>query len=355
MNFKMNQTIDQTNPIELIDDLDLFSYDHYIIAFSGGKDSTACILWLLDQGVSRDKIELWHHLVDGKEDHIIDWNKKIDKNFMDWRITESYTKAFANALGLKIYYSWRIGGYRSEILKNECKPEDIKFETPDGIEKYFVKRGKERTRRMFPKVCNDLSKRYCTQALKIDVARIAITHQERFLKKKILFISGERAEESKNREQYQIFEIYEKVDNRDGKYKIRHVDSFRPVHRWKTNEVWQIIKKWKINPHPCYKIGYGRCSCAGCIFGSPSQYATLKVVSPKQFQMYCDLEKELNFSIHQKGKQSLFLEDFVNGAKPYQIDESQIKILNSNSYDEPIILDTWIEPSGMKGSLRGPC
>ncbi len=46
---------------------DLASYDHVIVAFSGGKDSLACLLHLLDLGVPRERIGLWHHDVDGRE------------------------------------------------------------------------------------------------------------------------------------------------------------------------------------------------------------------------------------------------------------------------------------------------
>ena len=40
-------------------DFDLYSYDKYIISFSGGKDSTALLLFLLDNGVPKERIELW--------------------------------------------------------------------------------------------------------------------------------------------------------------------------------------------------------------------------------------------------------------------------------------------------------
>ena len=46
---------------------DLQSYDHILVAFSGGKDSLACLLHLLDLGVPRTRIELWHHRIDGAE------------------------------------------------------------------------------------------------------------------------------------------------------------------------------------------------------------------------------------------------------------------------------------------------
>lgn len=48
--------------------LNLHSYDKYIVSFSGGKDSTACFLYLLDNGIPLEKIELWHQDVDGRGD-----------------------------------------------------------------------------------------------------------------------------------------------------------------------------------------------------------------------------------------------------------------------------------------------
>ena len=67
----------------------LDSYDRIIVCFSGGKDSLACLLYLLEQGVSPDRITLHHHLVDGRE----------GSTMMDWPVTEAYCQAIAKALG----------------------------------------------------------------------------------------------------------------------------------------------------------------------------------------------------------------------------------------------------------------
>jgi 3'-phosphoadenosine 5'-phosphosulfate sulfotransferase (PAPS reductase)/FAD synthetase len=337
---------DQTNLLDLVVG-DIHDYDYYVIAFSGGKDSTACILWLLEQGIDRTKVELWHHLIDGPDDH-----------FMDWKVTMAYCKAFASALNLPIYFSWREGGYRAELLKNNSISKDIFFETPTGVDVYEVQRARPATRRKFPQTCMKMELRWCTSFLKIDVGRIAITHQERFKNKKLLFITGERAEESPKRALYQVFEIH-KMDLRDGKRFKRHVDAFRPVHKWSTVEVWDIIKRWKINPHPCYKIGFGRCSCAGCIFGNKDQFASLKKASAGIFQGILDHEKEFRFAIHSKGKGKnavpYYLDEYIDEGIPYQMKEKDIASINNVEYNEPIFLDEWVEPLGMKGDLRGPC
>jgi predicted phosphoadenosine phosphosulfate sulfurtransferase len=40
------------------------SYDTIIVAFSGKKDSTGCLLSLIEAGAPREHIELHHHDVD---------------------------------------------------------------------------------------------------------------------------------------------------------------------------------------------------------------------------------------------------------------------------------------------------
>jgi hypothetical protein len=37
------------------------------VAFSGGKDSVAAVLDLKERGVAMERVELWHHEVDGRE------------------------------------------------------------------------------------------------------------------------------------------------------------------------------------------------------------------------------------------------------------------------------------------------
>ena len=46
-----------------------------IVAFSGGKDSVAMVLYLLDLGIDKSRIELHHHLVDGKNQNlfVLNW------------------------------------------------------------------------------------------------------------------------------------------------------------------------------------------------------------------------------------------------------------------------------------------
>ena len=75
--------------------VDLNSYDHIVICSSGGKDSIACLLTLIEQGVDMNRVELWHHAVDGK----------VERGLMDWAFTDSYMEKFAEAFKLPLYFS----------------------------------------------------------------------------------------------------------------------------------------------------------------------------------------------------------------------------------------------------------
>lgn len=46
--------------------LPLEEYDLIAILLSGGKDSIACYYKLLEFGVPKDRIEFWHHDIDGR-------------------------------------------------------------------------------------------------------------------------------------------------------------------------------------------------------------------------------------------------------------------------------------------------
>ena len=193
---------------------DLNSYDHIIVAFSGGKDSTACVLDLLARGVSPELIELWHHKIDGEE-----------KTFMDWPVTEDYCRAFAKQFNLPIYFSWKVGGFKGEMLRENALTRPIIFESPSGQVQTGGTSGKLSTRRRFPPLAASLTTRWCSAYLKIDVASAALRNQDRFNGARTLFITGERAQESAARSKYAKFEPH-RADLRDGKV-ARYIDHWQ--------------------------------------------------------------------------------------------------------------------------------
>src|SRR5690606_31636462 len=142
-------------------------------------------------------------------------------------------------------------------------------------------RGKPATRLKFPQVSPDLSVRWCSAYLKIYVCASAVRNQARFNNIKVCIISGERGEESAARAKYEILE-HDRADLRDGKKFQRYVDRRRPIRDWTEQQVWEIIERYRVRVHPCYYLGWSRCSCKLCIFGNANQFASAYAISPAQ-------------------------------------------------------------------------
>lgn len=314
-------------------------YDKYIVAFSGGKDSTACFLHLIDIGIPIDKIELWHHDVDGR-----------GQQFMDWECTESYCKAFAAHFNVPIYFSWKQGGFMREMLRNNSRTAPISFETPEGVQTVGGIAGKQSTRLKFPQVAADLKVRWCSAYLKIDVMAAAIRNQARFNDIKTVVLSGERGEESKARSKYAILEA-DRSDNRNGSSK-RYVDRWRPIRDWDESEVWSIIERYKVRVHPAYYLGYGRVSCKWCIFGNKNQFATSYNISPDQGEKIIALEEEFGCTI----KNGIDLRTLIEAGTPYEEASNNllVRLAIGKDYELPIICEYWTLPAGAYVECCGP-
>jgi len=315
-------------------------YERIVVAFSGGKDSLACLLLLLEHGVSPQRIELWHHCVDGFG---------LANALMDWPVTEDYCRQVANAFGIPIYYSWKEGGFETEMLRSESHTRPVWFESPDGIVRIAGTGGSRSTRLRFPQVSASLSTRWCSAYLKIDVASKALNHQSRFNHSTTLFITGERAQESSSRASYAVFESH-RNDRRFGKLK-RHVDHFRPVHAWSEREVWDIIERHNVNPHPAYRLGWGRLSCMACIFGSANQWASVRKIAPDRFSRIAAYEEQFACTINRKHS----VGGLADRGSPYgAISDNLAELAMSASFNEPVIVSDWVLPAGAFGESSGP-
>ena len=319
---------------------DLGSYDKVLVGFSGGKDSIACVLALLEHGVPPEKIELHHHDIDGD-----------GASFMDWPITKDYCRKVAEALGMPIYFSWREGGFEREMMRENQRTAAVVFEKPDGtLGRAGGEHGPLGTRRKFPQQSASLTTRWCSGSLKVDVMAAAVRNQDRFNGKRTLIVTGERAEESSNRAKYNPFAPDRSHSNK------RHVDHYMPVHGWDEQKVWDIMRKHGVVPHPSYQLGYGRLSCRHCIFAGPNQIATNHHLYPESTHQIAAREKEFGVTIHRK-------EDLIKRAgkgKPYQAalsNPAMAKLGESTTWTGPVIVpqDQWKLPAGAFGEKDGPC
>lgn len=319
--------------------LPLGEYDKIIVAFSGGKDCTAAFLRLLELGADASKIELWHHDVDGRE----------GEPLMDWPCTASYCRAFAKAMGVRIRFQWKVGGFCREMLRQSSKTAPIMFELEDGtIAQAGGKGGKETTRLKFPQVSADLSVRWCSAYLKIDVAAIALNNDPSLVGKKILFVTGERRQESTARSKYAEVEEHRCHSGR------KLVHQWRNVIDFSEKEVWAIIERHKIKPHPAYYLGWGRVSCLLCIFGDNDQMASARAIAPEQFGRVASYEKQFGVTI----RKGLTVIDAADRGTPHtEVNiEAYRALAMAHDYPESAILANgeWTLPAGAYKRCGGP-
>jgi 3'-phosphoadenosine 5'-phosphosulfate sulfotransferase (PAPS reductase)/FAD synthetase len=323
--------------------ISLKTYDTVIVALSGGKDSVACLLALLEAGIPASRIELHHHAVDGE-----------GSSFMDWPSTTAYCRTIAGAFDLPLYLSWRSGGFEREMLRNATPTAPVIFETPDGGQGSAGGNGPLGTRRKFPQVTANLQQRYCSSALKIDVLAALIRSQERFTGRRTLVVTGERAEESRARANYATFEPH-RTDTRNGTRRPRHVDHWRPVHHLREGDIWTLLQRHGILPAPAYRLGWSRFSCLSCIFGGPDQWATLRLIAPAWFQRIAAYEAQFGCTIHRNRN----INELADRGRPYEAALAQPGLVRqalSTKWSEPIRIEpkTWRLPAGAFGNSRGP-
>ena len=352
--------------------LPLEMYDLVIVLISGGKDSIACYYKLLELGVPKSKIEFWHHDIDGGH----------PSRTMDWRCTANYIRSFAEAEQIPLRVSWRKNGFFGELYRIGAS-ELIEYVDPETGEIYQCPPSKKYMecqklkvaaisemenklaefgyRMKFPMKSGELSRRWCSAYLKIMVAdtvlrnmnSVAANLTKTRMDIKLLIVSGERRGESVGRSKYNEIEIHR--TNAVSKHH-RTVHQWRPVIDYSEKDIWEVLKRHKVNPHPCYRAGWNRCSCAMCIFSTPRLFAGIRELYPKEYALLCQDEKVLGFTLDNHCD----LETYIGSADScvYHGDKEAIQSLLTGEFpvESVYVKDKWKYPVGaFHGAAGGPC
>lgn len=353
--------------IYLAELLPLEEYDLIIVLFSGGKDSAAAFLRLTELGVPKEKIELWHHNIDGNH----------PTRQMDWSVTQSYVRAFAEAENVKLRISYRVNGFFGELYRiGALFP--IKYEDRGEIKTYKLSEAQLESAKLrnktsqpllleeqemlmqygqrlkFPAKSGDLSRRWCSAYLKVSVGAAVIRNLEKTRSDaKILIVSGERRGESVGRAKYNEIEVHQ--TNAIAKAN-RLVHQWRAVIDYSLRDVWETLKRHKITPHPCYSCGWSRCSCMCCIFSLPSHWAGIRELFPETYEAFRQDEIRLKFTLDN----TKTLDEYVGDSEScvYYGNPKALTQLLTGKFSQTDIYQSgeWTYPAGaFKGSEGGPC
>ena len=206
--------------------------DKYLLSISGGKDSTAMILYMREIA-ARD----------------------VDYVFMDtgWEDTQTYQ--YLNYLETKLDIS--INRIRSNV---EIKPEyqevyneclDLMGREYSDFVALILNKG------MFPSGAF----KWCTIHLKIEPFQKFINE----IDYEPVSCVGIRKEESKRRSNYSEYEYNEGFD----------CWVWRPLIDWKEQEIINIHKRHSIKPNPLYLKGSSRVGCYPCIYSNKGELSEL--------------------------------------------------------------------------------
>jgi hypothetical protein len=108
------------------------------------------------------------------------------------------------------------------------------------------------------------------------------------------------------------------------------------------------------NPHPAYRLGWGRLSCRACIFGHADQWASLQTIDPVGFSVLAGYEQKFGVTIHRRKS----IEQLAALGKPFAgcANRQLIEEALDPNWNYPITLPegSWQAPVGAFTKSGGP-
>lgn len=204
------------------------------IGISGGKDSTALLLWAVyESGLPRES---------------------LDVTFADTGNEHAITLEQVHMLSERVHPITTI------------TPERDFFE---------LARHKQR----FPSV----KTRFCTTELKLKPTREHVW-KVRDAGARVVMLSGVRAAESRERAQ---------LPEREDADWYFGLPVWRPLLRWPIAEVWEIHKRHGIPINPLYEMGAQRVGCFPCIMSRKKEIANIAIRWPERIEELAEHERQV--------------------------------------------------------------
>lgn len=221
----------------------------HIVSFSGGKDSTALLLW------ARENLSAFETI------------------FCDTGWENPITYAYVIEMGQTLC------GGKLRVLKSE------KYA---GFEDLVVKKG----------IVPGLRSRFCTEELKIK----PLHAYYQTIDDEITVYIGIRADESRKRGEMQS----ERWVNDGGGYWCKF-----PLFDWSAKACFDLMEKHGVPPNPLYKMGMKRVGCWPCVMVSKGELRQAFLRFPELRDQLAGLEAKLNIGRAEKDYRAFFRTDYI--------------------------------------------
>ena len=231
--------------------------------------------------------------------------------------------------------------YCSPNLKSEVGDNLIRGLQTDGV------------RLKFPAKSGCHQGRWCSGTLKAQVGDKLYSHIDGFSAGiRLLVVSGERRQESAGRSKYNEMELH-RTNATARAHRLVH--QWRSVIDWDEADVWEIIRRWRISPHPCYMAGWNRCSCAMCIFSLPKHWAGIRELFPDWVKAVEEDEQILGFTLDNKMTLGEYIGDAVS-CVCHDSPHALLQLTSGSFAVEDVEQAEWVLPAGaFRGAEGGPC
>lgn len=231
-----------------------------VVSISGGKDSTAVYLWMLEKGRPFKAI-----FFDTGNEHQITYDYVRELPAITGGPEIEWLKADFNEQ-IKNKREYINHHWRSEGVSDEIVDQAIAVLQPTGIPFLDLCLWKGR----FP----GPKSQFCTQELKVIPATLYHLGLVDRFQRRVLSLQGVRAQESKQRAQQRVL----------ARYEFGPVWRFFPIFHWTVEEVIDQHKKHSIKPNPLYFLGMGRVGCFPCIHAGKKEIEQIALRFPEEVE-----------------------------------------------------------------------
>jgi 3'-phosphoadenosine 5'-phosphosulfate sulfotransferase (PAPS reductase)/FAD synthetase len=252
-------------------------YDNYkiVVSMSGGKDSTAMCLNLLEQGYSPED---------------------FTRVFIDTGWEDSSTYEYLRYLEKKV---GKIQRLKAEIpIREEDRSQVKKIEDMLGFPSAMVRLIYKN--RMFPSG----ARKWCTPLLKIEPLKEFFTN----LDQDAVNLVGIRREESPRRASYTEWEYSDTFE----------CYTHRPLINWTEKQVIDIHTRNQVEPNNLYLKGFSRVGCYPCIYTRKKE---INLLTENRIEVIRLLEADIGNTYFKQGNIDYMLEwsKTSRGGRQYQL------------------------------------